>query len=747
LSTDQPTIILRKGQMNLRTSSSPLVSISREVYTSALQSRPGFLGQAFRTVHNSAGLALALAVFAAPLALLTWVASPFVEDPGKLRVATTALLAALFALCLLYHCLELFMAIPWKDRSYPVLLRRSFVYSLLVRSGHGFSLAATTGVYSALLWLSWWRGWQGASGQRSTITYAALNAGLATAMILYGRVQPYGAFRAPTREDVEWMASDTPTSLVRGHITVAPRSIPTAAPPSQVDYATPISARPARLSFTDIVGMQDLKDKLLAPAREMVADRLNAKEAPANGILLHGAPGNGKTIFAEALAGELQVPIVSLTYGDVASKWLGEMPRVISNCFAYAKDNAPCVLFLDEIDSFLRSRSQGSGNSEDLKVVNVLLTEIVRIREHRVVLVGATNYLENLDAAATREGRFDLKVEVTPPDEPARIGILRESLARYAGRLQVAEDALCSVAKRWEGFSASRLAAICKALPDCAGKGGSNVIGFEQWHSALRLVQGSKARAPAGSQRLGELVLRTRTREALQLVSARLRDAHRVEALGGSLPAGVLLYGPPGTGKTAAARAIALESGWAFLFVAGPELVYDRHRLTRLYSEAMDLRPSIVFIDEADDVLADRRIAAAPDLVNRLLTVMDGTCAKAPDVVFIAATNHPERVDPALLRAGRFTEKIPFAPPTEAQIVHFVENWIASKRVPLEPTLDAAEIARVIGIKAIADVEGVLQYALSCAIERMEGRRSVVLTRGDVRAAFAVVCADRHGFG
>jgi transitional endoplasmic reticulum ATPase len=730
--------------MNPSTSPKPLASIPRDVYISALQSRPGFLGQAFRYVHNLAAAALALAVFAAPVALLTWIACLFVQDPARLRLATTAFFSALFALCVAFHCLELFMAIPWKDRAYPVLLRRSFVHSLLIRSGHGFSLSATTAIYSALLWLAWWRGWPAASGQRNTLTYAAVNTGLAAAMFLYGRIQPYGAFRAPTRQDLQWMASEAPTALARGHAATVPAA-PGANATAQVDYATPVSARAARLSFVDIVGMQDLKDKLLEPAREIVADRVNANDPPANGILLHGGPGNGKTIFAEALAGELQVPIVLLTYADIASKWLGEMPRLIANCFAYAKERAPCLLFIDEIDSFLQSRSQASGNSEDLKIVNCLLTEIVAIREHRVVLVGATNYLESLDPAATREGRFDLKVEVTTPDEPARIAILRASLAKYSGGLQVDEDALWSVGKRWEGFSASRLVAICKALPDCAGKGVSNVIGFEQWHSALRLVQGRKARPPAGSKRLAELVLPTPTRKALQLVAARLRDAHRIEALGGAIPTGVLLYGPPGTGKTATARALALESGWTLLFVAGPELVYDRHRLTRLYSEAMDLRPSIVFIDEADDVLADRRIAAAPDLVNRLLTVMDGMCAKARDVVFIAATNHPERVDPALLRAGRFTEKIQFVTPAEPLIANFVENWVASRRVLLEHTLDAAEIAKVIGPNTVADVQGVLQYALSCAIERMVGRRSVVLTRDDVRTALAVVCpADRR---
>jgi transitional endoplasmic reticulum ATPase len=728
------------SQTNMRTFQKPLASIPREIYISALQSRPGLVGDAFRALREFAGIALVVVVFAAPLSLFTWGASAFVDDPGKLRLGTTVFLAAVFAACVAYHCLELLMAVPWRDRSYPVLLRHSSVYSLLVRSGHGYSLSATAAAYAALLWLAWWRGWQAASGERSTFSYAALNTAMAAAMFLYGRFQPCVAFRAPTAQDRRWLASDAPAALVTPKVI---RPVAADKPAAQGDYITPVNARAARMSFNDIFGMSELKERLLEPARAIVSVRTAGAEAPANGILLHGAPGNGKTVFAEALAGELQVPIVTLTYGDIASKWLGEMPRQISNCFAYARDHAPVVFFIDEIDSFLRSRALGSNNAEDLKIVNTLLTEIVSIRDHRVVLVGATNYFENLDPAAMREGRFDIKLEVTAPDEPARIGLLHASLCKYAGALQVDEETLCSVARRWEGFSVSRLVAICKALPDHMRSAGSEVVGFEQWQAALRLLQGSKARAPAGSKRLAELVLPSPTRKALQLVSARLRDVHRIESLGGTIPSGILLYGAPGTGKTAAARALAVESGWTFLCVAGHDLLYDRDRLNRLYSEAMDLRPSIVFIDEAEDVLADRRFAAAADSVNRLLAIMDGTFGKASDVVFIAATNHPDRVDTALLRAGRFSEKIEFTNPPQEQLVRFIRTWLETKHVSLQPDLDPTRVATLIGPQSIAETQGVLQYALNCAIDRTAATRSPLVSHADVRAAVAVVCGAR----
>lgn len=507
------------------------------------------------------------------------------------------------------------------------------------------------------------------------------------------------------------------------------------------DYALPVSAKHSKIRFADIFGMQALKGKLIEPAQAVLADRPDAKESPRNGILLHGEPGNGKTVFAEALAGELQVPIIQMTYGDVSSKWVGEMPRVISNVFAYAKRTAPCVLFIDEIDSFITSRDQSSGNSEDLKITNTLLTEIVNLRSHKVVLVGATNYLKNLDAAAIREGRFDFKVEVTPPDEPARLGLLGQGVKKYAPDLDVDQDVLVSVAKRWNGFSVSRLMAVTKALPAIMADKQGQALGFEHWMLALREVQGRKGRVPSDTKKLHELILPVETKDAIGMVASRLRDVHKIEAFGGTLPTGVLFHGPSGTGKTAAARALAMEAGWAFLSVAGPDLLADRKALDRLFSEAKDLRPTIVFIDEADDVLRNRQFSSTPDLCNKLLVLMDGTEDRVKDVVVIAATNHPDQIDPALLRSGRFTEKVEFAPPPASEVPRFLSGWIKSRKVQLADDLDVFDLADAFDGRTIADIEGALQYALNKAISEHATSGRPVITKDHVHAAARVVLA------
>jgi transitional endoplasmic reticulum ATPase len=195
-----------------------------------------------------------------------------------------------------------------------------------------------------------------------------------------------------------------------------------------------------------------------------------------------------------------------------------------------------------------------------------------------------------------------------------------------------------------------------------------------------------------------------------------------------------LFYGPPGTGKTVAAQALALESGWAFLSVAGPDLLTDRDRLGKLYREACDLRPTLVFIDEADDILRHRAMSPAPDAVNRLLALMDGSGARVPDVVFLAATNHPGDADPALLRAGRFTEKIEFFPPPEDQIACAVRRWLGAKGVELHG-ITASEVAQLLSGRSMADVNGVMQYALNRAITDSAGPNRAVIRRQDIEAA------------
>lgn len=638
--------------------------------------------------------------------------------------------AATLGLLVVTHWLGIQTKIPREDKSYPVLSDAAvtFVFRIL-----GWSMAA----FAALLIAASIFKTHGAVTPFDHAGGAAAMTVLAGASLwLHKHPFTYG-YTVPSESEVNASSIAREAAFQRS---MQPRGTDAA---TQVeDYATPIRPVKARFGFAGLDGMPEVKAKLIEPARTVIAERKPGVDDPGNGLLLHGEPGNGKTVFAEALAGELDVPFLQMTYGDVSSKWVGEMPRVIANCFALAKRTAPCVLFIDELDSFLVSRDSGSNNSEDQKITNTLLTEIVELRKHRVVLIGASNYLSKLDSAAIREGRFDFKVEITPPDEAARIGLLQKGFKKHAPLLVAQPDDLISVAKRWNGFSVSRLQAVVKAIPRYAADNGLVSISYADWMGALREVQGRNGKVPPNTKSLNELVLDAETREAVEMVAARLKDVARIEAMGGTLPTGVLFHGPSGTGKTAVARALAKECGWAFLSVAGPDLVADREKLSKVHAEAKDLRPTLIFIDEADDLLRARNISSTPDLTNRLLVLMDGTDERVKDVVFIAATNHPEDIDPALLRAGRFTEKVGFAPPAAEAIPRFVSAWLKSKRIGLEPGFDSFDIAQMLEGQTIANIEGTLQYALNRAIHHHKGDGPVSLSESDLKSAVGVVVAE-----
>lgn len=491
----------------------------------------------------------------------------------------------------------------------------------------------------------------------------------------------------------------------------------------------------ARLTFASLYGNESIKQRLLKAGLDITARRQEAR-AVRNGILLHGAPGNGKTVFAEALAGELDLPFHQLTYADVASKWVGEKSSRVRAAFEAARAAQPCLLFIDEVDSFLESRdSMGSGLKEDRDLVNAMLTLMVDIRHDRVVLVAATNHLDRLDAAGVREGRFDYKVEITPPDEPARIGLLRKGLSENVPGVQVDSSVVEMVAKRWNGFSTKRILAVTEELPNVL-QGGKLAV-FEDFMTALRQLQGQRGHVPEQGKSLEELVLEPGTRDVIHQLVSRMRDPERTERMGGTLPTGVLFMGPPGTGKTATARALARELQWAFLPSTGAELVRDPKKLEDLYAKAQDLRPTIIFVDEADNLLRSREYSQYTESTNKLLSLMDGVADRVHDVVWIAATNHPDQIDSALMRGGRFTEKVRFVSPSTESLAKVIEGWLKSRAVRLASDLDAQKVAEAIGQESIANVEAVLQAAVNRAIAH--GRDPVVLTVNDIDQSVTLV--------
>jgi len=498
-------------------------------------------------------------------------------------------------------------------------------------------------------------------------------------------------------------------------------------------------ARGARIKFSDIVGMSELKSKLLTAAKSVMT---RSKEEDRNGIMFMGEPGNGKTMFAEALAGELNLPFLSITLGDVNSMWMGQMEEHIVKVFQDARKQAPCVLFLDEIDSILPDRdSLGLGNTSTCKgnTVNVMLTELVKIRNHGVLVIGATNFPDSLDKAAFRDGRFDYKIEITAPDLPARVAIIKNAFAKVTTiKIEVDEAGLLEATKRWDGFSAARMNGIAKEVVTQV-RAGKGPVTFDLLVEALRSVQGRAGKIPENARTVEQLAQPQMVRDEINGLALRMQNVRAMEEMGGTVPTGVLFFGAPGSGKTTAAMALAKSAGWAFLSVAGADMISDPKKIEATFRSAAELRPCVLFIDEADGLLANREYSHFAEVTNKFLTVMDGATGKAKDVMVIAATNYPEKLDPAAIRGGRFEEKLEFQLLDSCETLKEIQKWRDTLKLHIAGDLTNEVINAMLGNLSIGNVSAVLQQAVNNVAVRKYQRGNPIIIRGDITTAIKTI--------
>ena len=475
--------------------------------------------------------------------------------------------------------------------------------------------------------------------------------------------------------------------------------------------------------FSAIYGMEEEKKRIKTAALDILAARKSGA-AVRNGILLTGEPGNGKTQLAKALAGEIKLPLVELTYQLVASKWINETTINLGRALSEAKRAAPCVLLIDEIDSFLVDRSLNCGNyPEDRKIVNLLLTELVNLRNCGVVIVAATNHLNKLDSAGVREGRFDFKIDVQPPTTDARRLILCNALKKSMPKVAIEPGAIETVAKRWNGFSVVRILSVAKEMASIHRDRPYKLITATDIYNALRVLQGSQGLPVHHAKGIDNMFLPAILKDDLKSIVYRMQHIQEIEDAGGSLPTGLIFYGAePGTGKTECARSLAKDSGWALLATTSNDLIADAGEIDKLFKEALNIRPCIIFIDEANDVLRDRSSSPYSAITNQLLSVMDGVASERRDVMFVAATNYIEHIDAAVLRGGRISEKFRFDVPARDDQITFMTAAIANSKSKFAPELTPTVIVSLLKTAAVkgtvANMVAVVQDAVNARLAR-----------------------------
>jgi AAA+ superfamily predicted ATPase len=263
-----------------------------------------------------------------------------------------------------------------------------------------------------------------------------------------------------------------------------------------LDEARAYDAESAGLTLADVAGLDEVKKRLeaafLAPMRNPELRKLYGKSLR-GGLLLYGPPGCGKTFIARAVAGELGARFITVSFADLIDMFVGRSERNIHELFEVARRNAPCVVFLDEVDAIGQKRSQ-LRNTPMRSAVNQLLLELDDVASDNtgVFLLAATNHPWDVDSALRRPGRFDRTLLVLPPDGPAREGVFRYHLRERP----VAGIDLARLSKLTDGYSGADIAHICetaaeRALLDSVQRGEARLIGQADLEAAIAEVRPS----------------------------------------------------------------------------------------------------------------------------------------------------------------------------------------------------------------------------------------------------------------
>jgi transitional endoplasmic reticulum ATPase len=449
-----------------------------------------------------------------------------------------------------------------------------------------------------------------------------------------------------------------------------------------------------KVSYEDIGGLKEelqrVRETIELPMRHPELFRKLGIEPP-KGVLLYGPPGTGKTLIAKAVANESRAHFIHIAGPEIISKYYGESEQKLREIFEEARQNAPSIIFIDELDSIAPRREDVTGEVER-RVVAQLLTMMDGMEERgQVVVIGATNRVDAIDPALRRPGRFDREIEIGVPNEVDRAEILKI----HSRGMPVAKDVeIPKLSQLTHGFVGADLAALAREgairalrryLPDIdleADEIPAEVLDrMEVLASDFR-----EALRDVGPSAMREVLLEvphtrwedvggldSEKEEVREAVEYPLTQRAKFDRLGIEPPKGVLLYGPPGTGKTLIARAVASESGANFIPVRGPQLlskwVGESERAVReIFKKARQVAPSIIFFDELDALAPARGTATGSHVIesvlNQILTEMDGLL-ELRGVVVMGATNRLDMVDPALLRTGRFDRLVYIGEPIE----------------------------------------------------------------------------------
>jgi len=508
-----------------------------------------------------------------------------------------------------------------------------------------------------------------------------------------------------------------------------------------------------QVTYEDIGGIRGeikkVREMIELPLRHPEIFEKLGIEAP-KGVLLYGPPGTGKTLLAKAVANESQAHFISISGPEIMSKFYGESEARLREIFKEAREKAPSIIFVDEIDSIAPKREEVTGEVER-RVVSQMLSLMDGLEARgKVIVISATNRPNAIDPALRRPGRFDREIEIKVPDKKGRQEILQihtrnMPLASDDQELPVKIEKISAVS---HGYVGADLEYLCKEAamkclrrllpelnledekipPETLDK---LIVNSDDFKKALVEVTPSGMREvfienPDVSWEeiggLGEV-----KKELMEAVEWPMKYPGLYDKLGHKMPRGILLHGPSGTGKTLMAKAVATESEANFVSVRGPELLSkwvgeSERGIREIFKRARQSAPCVIFFDEIDSIAPIRgaggETAVTERVVSQLLTELDGM-ENMHGVVVLAATNRADMIDPALLRPGRFDKIIQIPLPDKDSRKMVIE--IHSKDIPLADQngpdkIDFEKLAELTDGLSSADVASIANTAVSLVV-------------------------------
>jgi len=517
------------------------------------------------------------------------------------------------------------------------------------------------------------------------------------------------------------------------------------------------------VTYEDIGGLHKEINKI----REMIElplkypevfDRLGI-EAP-KGVLLHGPPGCGKTLIARAVANETDAYFCHISGPEVIHKFYGESEAHLRAIFEKAREQAPAIIFLDEIDAIASKREEIRGDQQvERRVVAQLLALMDGLKSRgKVIVIGATNIPNVLDPALRRPGRFDREISIGIPDKNGRLEILHI----HTRGMPLASDVdLERLAEITHGFIGADLEALSREAAMITLRKIMPKIEFEADYIPYELLLELEVTMDDFTEALKEVEPSAIREVFTEIPDVKWSDVGGLEEVKRVLketiewplkypdlfkkantnPAkGILLTGLPGTGKTLLAKAVASESGVNFISVKGPALLSkwvgeSERGIREVFKKAKQASPCIVFFDEIDAIAPTRGASAdshvTERVISQLLTELDGI-EELKGVVVLAASNRPDIIDPALLRAGRFDFQLELPIPDEKTRLEIFK--VHTKGKSLADDVDLQSLAKVTEGMVGSDIEAVSRRASMLAIREFINQEEKDLTKFKISA-------------